>query len=1164
MKDTILNFMKDKDNGLIIADMPTGFGKTYNCVQAMYEYIYIEKGTKKQFYTTTLKKNLPIEELKKVYKQHKNKNFEKDVLVIKSNYDCLVDNFLDVDIPDKFKNDLCKDIKKTLRHLKFEFGNENLNFKLEFENILKKLEKDFRKYISDIIKKNLPKNKEKKIKALKNNEDYKWIGQIYPTIFMDEYKIYLLTLDKFLLKNTVFIEPSYYFISDEITENSIIFIDEFDSGKETVERSLINRALSSKSDYIKLFLQIYNSFQNHVFTKILIKLSDLITNEKYRLDSLKKESERIFGDFKLKYNYKTVEESIDTKQSFLFNDSSYHTMFRNNKNYIRAAFDKKSERINIYFEEWEEYYKNRSENDIIIYSLVRNIASFLNRFRLMVLMLGKKYSDYENSIREANQDEFTMENAMKTIYREFSFSDDEIRILMDDISTDFTLKKDEDDDTLNMTFYENGFKYFEFEDSDTHLNETALNYINLFNTPEKIILYLSKKAKVIGISATGSIKTVTGNYDLDFLNDKLKDKFNYIPSEIYKKIKEQLEKDWVHYRDGKIKVHVDIINFNEKQFTIGQRLEKLFNDRRKANLYARKLDLLVKNQEIGDYVLDRYCNIFKAIQEFVIHDDIKSFLCLNMVLPKENKDNFNLNIFKEIMNELLDINYKQNENISIEVLESDNFEKNKERILKKLENGEKVFIMSSYKTIGAGQNLQYKFKSKKGLVQIGDNVQKNDSRIKEKDIDAIFLGDITNVSVNIYNEDGLDKKDLLKYFLQIEYLYENGEISYSELDNLIKLGFRKYAKSPVDNGCYRILRDSKHIKRQITRDVVQAIGRICRTYMKNKDIYIFTVEELVRKMDINCLKGKILSPETETFINTIKEFANVNLYDKEQKYILNRAEKKSLRAKNYIMKILTRDWDKSSMDLWKRLRKVVMKYPTADQNAYNEEMIIREMYINSDTNLNKYLYTQRLDFDNVVVDFNNDIDSFIIKHGCTKSDVSEVSDENARLSMMLKYPGLNEYFIENGYETEFKPNKYILCPILFNNIYKGALGEIAGKFILERELGIYLKEIEDENKFEFFDFEISKDVYVDFKNWKQNYRQDKNRADYKEEILNKLNKIGGKRVYIINILYKNDFSRHRENDAKIIEIPALIDEDGKIIKESLDLLMGEIYNDKDE
>ena len=60
MKKTILNFMTSKENGLIIADMPTGFGKTYNCVQAMYEYIYEENGTKKQFYTTTLKKNLPI------------------------------------------------------------------------------------------------------------------------------------------------------------------------------------------------------------------------------------------------------------------------------------------------------------------------------------------------------------------------------------------------------------------------------------------------------------------------------------------------------------------------------------------------------------------------------------------------------------------------------------------------------------------------------------------------------------------------------------------------------------------------------------------------------------------------------------------------------------------------------------------------------------------------------------------------------------------------------------------------------------------------------------------------------------------------------------------------------------------------------------------------
>lgn len=48
--------------------------------------------------------------------------------------------------------------------------------------------------------------------------------------------------------------------------------------------------------------------------------------------------------FKLEYNYKTIDSVIDSRQSFLFNDNSYHTMLRNNKDYIRATFNKKMKR----------------------------------------------------------------------------------------------------------------------------------------------------------------------------------------------------------------------------------------------------------------------------------------------------------------------------------------------------------------------------------------------------------------------------------------------------------------------------------------------------------------------------------------------------------------------------------------------------------------------------------------------------------------------------------------------------------------------------------------------------------------------------------------------------------------------------------------------------
>ena len=103
------------------------------------------------------------------------------------------------------------------------------------------------------------------------------------------------------------------------------------------------------------------------------------------------------------------------------------------------------------------------------------------------------------------------------------------------------------------------------------------------------------------------------------------------------------------------------------------------------------------------------------------------------------------------------------------------------------------------------------------FIRLGNGAENNDSRYSKKDIDAIFLGDITNIAVNIYNEEGLDKESLLKYFFQIEYLYENDEISYKTLDDLIKLGFNRYLKSSEFNYKYQELTKSKSIKDKLQK-----------------------------------------------------------------------------------------------------------------------------------------------------------------------------------------------------------------------------------------------------------------------------------------------------------------------------------------------------------
>ena len=54
-----------------------------------------------------------------------------------------------------------------------------------------------------------------------------------------------------------------------------------------------------------------------------------------------------------------------------------------------------------------------------------------------------------------------------------------------------------------------------------------------------------------------------------------------------------------------------------------------------------------------------------------------------------------------------------------------------------------------------------------------------------------------------------------------------------------------------------------------------------------------------------------------------------------------------------------------------------------------------------------------------------------------------------------------------------------------------------------------LKPINDPDRFEFFDFELNDGIYVDFKNWKPTYLQD--RESTTERIRQKLDTIKGKK-----------------------------------------------------
>ena len=104
MKKNISDFIdSNRENGLLLVDPNTGSGKTYWSCLAIHDYARNPNNKKKIFFTTTLLKNLPEDELKKAYNNEA--LYKKDVLVIKSNVDFVKENVPRVKVPEEFQGD---------------------------------------------------------------------------------------------------------------------------------------------------------------------------------------------------------------------------------------------------------------------------------------------------------------------------------------------------------------------------------------------------------------------------------------------------------------------------------------------------------------------------------------------------------------------------------------------------------------------------------------------------------------------------------------------------------------------------------------------------------------------------------------------------------------------------------------------------------------------------------------------------------------------------------------------------------------------------------------------------------------------------------------------------------------------------------------------------
>ncbi len=398
------------------------------------------------------------------------------------------------------------------------------------------------------------------------------------------------------------------------------------------------------------------------------------------------------------------------------------------------------------------------------------------------------------------------------------------------------------------------------------------------------------------------------------------------------------------------------------------------------------------------------------------------------------------------------------------------------------------------------------------------------------DIDVIFLDLPTILVVNIRGK--VDDMALDTFIFQMMEMNENGELTYSGCMNNIKEAFKKrhdasYKPGHLDKGTMQSMEYS------VVKNIKQGVGRICRTNMKAKNIYILVSDEAMSQLAMCPMKkDELVNPEFKAIMDKAAEYRAAQAEDEDRYERLNILNSNHSEYSNrFLKRIMDSDygWTQDNIRKWKKIRDFTLRHPTVSREEIGEEKMDSngEMRDSIDEEGRDIVWNQYAVLpekgDRIWFGEEDDYDTVTTSFMRTDKCPQEVSEENARLPELMELDGVREFFTRSGYATSFSPAEHILCPTLFTNVYKGALGEVIGRFLIEERIpDIRLEEIEDTDIYELFDFvHKASGVYFDFKHRREWQMDAKTAEANKAWIRQKMKECGCNAVFIINIITDN-------------------------------------------
>ena len=1151
----MLSDILNKKTGLSLYHMPTGHGKTHSVLDAVFEYFSdgIEDKKRRVFFISTRRNTVwaPYEELGQRFKAAgMDKWFEKNSLLLKGRTDIALsffDNRTEIKpglVPDRFlKLTSMFNLKVAIKRYRMDFRYEGSGSALTqkslkdvadcYQAFCQDVKNVFYKDVGEIVGENIKKAKAENQKDIQYmdeffkvraevfaNKEWQWVRTFFPESSVIEKQIIFLTASKFLKPIDFFVRrSSELFTADDLMSDSLIIVDEWDDFFGVLQSELIASQIKNRIDLLKTAESISDSVR---YKELPLRYA-CEESAVARYGSLRKSVLVHYDKFHLENEY-DLENVEKFSSQFVFNSclinftsgtgkDSYVAVRKEN----RLGFVEKKPIPNTFYDLLFRISEDIRKAGSFFYFLPMTVMKKIN-------MDNKGYCPDIYFLRDDLLGCFTFSDAARNALMNSGY-----RFNFNNSNNDGD--GNEVDKAYNLpSFFVDGLDLFILSKSNNYSSRTRLNDLSITVTPERFILYLASKVCITGISATACIDKSLSNFDIYTFRSVLGNKYSTFNSSQLAEVKGEMELLENEYGNkDKVDSRTEIVEFpSSDNMSIWNGLLGGYA----ADIVDDFVDFCIDTVSIAsydDFNRRRIYNVINMMDKFYSDVDLYSMIYIgNKLLLKSDVDR---QVIVNIITKLANIKkYKNFDSAGILELNAINFDFvwNKKAV-PILQSGGKCFIISTYSSLARGVNLLYPVPEILKDKMVILNSRSSDCL---KDIDAIYLENLTNVfdygsgGNLVSNRDDVEfqvsgtgiysEAQFVSYLLRFVKCHTYGQLSGVELRkvtqgmwrSLLKLSGtdrNKKLKNKTSRFSLKFSEEKSTLacKNMITAILVQALGRVQRSPIKNPERHIYIDHRLCSMINYELDDSQLLlNSETTIVLQKMKAYYETVRDVSPLKIIDTWSQKLDKNKKNFIRSIMR------SNDLPDETRDTLIKQINIYEDIY--DFVLKVGYdfdeINVDGGQLEAWCRQALYFDSYVPDCSvvfqdgnycwsdnipdNNFDVFIypFPEAAEKIEIRNslkfMSPERFHFGLLLQIDGLEEHFKSQNWRLNAGNSRYMLRPLAITQFYLLALGEAVGQFVMHNEYGLDLVRITDLDDYERFDYRTSdKLIYVDFKYW---------------------------------------------------------------------------------